>query len=392
MQAKIGSRLSIMIRSILLRLLNAMRFNYSNVIHYVTTYVSVSLIIVGGLYLSTTISGYNQFSLDNPVDKRSCDCSCWDGFYRGIHGRGSGYKAFYFNYDPHWVFILLLFLLFSYLLFQIMAKTVQLLIYESTWILIKVIEWLFKRQVSFFSTTEIDTRYLTYQNENESNQVFIENNLKIPILKTHYLRLRVFVFASICVSIYSNYYGIWSFINYLNDRDYRMIRSQFFYALTEIVPTFIYFKTLDRYVTIKLVEYNESFTKIVKLKYVFKHHPIDLSYIWPLLNISILHILLALPEGMFTGYFKKSVEKEINLQMTRARNFRDLALMTTDFIGITISFFVILKEFLRIRMKEDAKKQSSICILKFIFNRIDLKLWTLASILLYVSYKQFCTF
>ena len=48
-------------------------------------------------------------------------------------------------------------------------------------------------------------------------------------------------------SIYSNFYGIWSIINYLNDRDYdRMLKSQMYFSLTELIAGYIFYQWLMR--------------------------------------------------------------------------------------------------------------------------------------------------
>ena len=47
-----------------------------------------------------------------------------------------------------------------------------------------------------------------------------------------------FRLALLTPSIYSNFYGIWALINYINDHDYtRMLRSQAFFSATELVAT-----------------------------------------------------------------------------------------------------------------------------------------------------------
>lgn len=46
-------------------------------------------------------------------------------------------------------------------------------------------------------------------------------------------------------SIYSNFYGIWSIINYLNDRDYhRMLKSQIYFSVTELIAGYIFYQWL----------------------------------------------------------------------------------------------------------------------------------------------------
>jgi hypothetical protein len=45
------------------------------------------LIVVCIQVFSTQISGYNQMTINNPVNKEKCTCDCFDGFMRGIHSK-----------------------------------------------------------------------------------------------------------------------------------------------------------------------------------------------------------------------------------------------------------------------------------------------------------------
>ena len=48
-------------------------------------------------------------------------------------------------------------------------------------------------------------------------------------------------------AIYSNYCGIWAIINYLNDHDYhRMLPSQLFFSITELIANYIFYRCLLR--------------------------------------------------------------------------------------------------------------------------------------------------
>lgn len=143
---------------------------------FVFTCCLTSFIICMGLFGSTEISGYNLQNLYQPVNRSSCTCDCWDGFYRGPYGRG-GYKTFYFNYDKQMILIFGLVYFYSELLRQYLLKFIE------------------KRSILFLIT--------------------------IP-------------------SAYANFYGIWSIINYLNDQDYdRMLKSQTFFSVTELLCAFL---------------------------------------------------------------------------------------------------------------------------------------------------------
>lgn len=145
--------------------------------------IVTTLIMSIGMYTGTQLSGYNEDNLKNPVDKSSCTCACWDGFYRGRYSRG-GYKAFYFNYEKNTIAILGLILLGSHLLRLFLA------------------EFIWKRQ---------------------------------------------WLFALLIPAVYANYYGIWNIINYLNDFDMnRMLKSQIFFSVTELAATYLFAQFLKR--------------------------------------------------------------------------------------------------------------------------------------------------
>lgn len=124
-----------------------------------------------------------------------------------------GYKLFYFNYEPTIIIILFIFLFYADLLRHLLINMIS------------------------------------------HRQLF----LLIP-------------------SIYSNFYGIWSIMNYLNDRDYdRMLKSQIYFSLTELIAGYIVYQWLMR-------------------------HSMDEFPIWTLYllgTISFLHIFLAFGELNF---------------------------------------------------------------------------------------------
>ena len=99
--------------------------NAYKIITFILSTLLTVLVISIGLVMSTAFTGYYEFNIKNPVDKNSCECSCWDGFYRGVHARESHntlYKAFYFNYDKQLITILFVFFLYAQLLREILVK------------------------------------------------------------------------------------------------------------------------------------------------------------------------------------------------------------------------------------------------------------------------------
>jgi hypothetical protein len=182
-----------------------------SVILYIFSTIAVTLIISIGLVVSTEISGYHLQNVYFPVAKDTCKCDCWDGFFRGVHSRG-GYKIFYFNYERQIIIILCILLFYSELLRHILLNIIQ------------------RKKLILL--------------------------LLIP-------------------SIYSNFYGVWSIINYINDSDYnRMLKSQIYFSLTELIASYIFYQCL----VIKTTKQISSW------------------FIYLLCTISCLHILLAFGE------------------------------------------------------------------------------------------------
>lgn len=202
-----------------------------SIVLYLLSTIAVTLIISIGLVASTQISGYHLQNMYFPVQKDKCTCDCWDGFFRGVYGRG-GYKFFYFNYEKQTIII------FSIIIFycEIFRQT--------------LLNMFLKRQINLI--------------------------LLIP-------------------SIYANFYGAWSIINYVNDQDYdRMLKSQIFFSITELITGYIFYQCL-----------------LIRNK-----NEISLWNIYILSTISSLHIILALRELNFEQF---------------GRNF---TLMLSDFINL----------------------------------------------------------
>lgn len=182
-----------------------------SIVLYFLSTVAAGLVISIGLVTSTQVSGYHLQNVYFPVAKNSCTCDCWDGFFRGVYSRG-GYKFFYFNYEKPTIIILCILIFYCEILRQTLLNI------------------FLKRQINLF--------------------------LLIP-------------------SIYANFYGIWSIINYINDRDYdRMLKSQAYFSITELIASYTFYQCL-----------------IIKNK-----TKIPSWMIYLLTTISFLHIILAFGE------------------------------------------------------------------------------------------------
>lgn len=187
------------------------QFKIQTIIFNFLSTIFVAISISIGLVASTQVSGYHLQNVYLPVDKEHCTCDCWDGFFRGTYGRGH-YKILYFNYEKPIIILLALFLFYTELLRQF------------------VLNLILKKQLILV--------------------------LLIP-------------------AVYSNFYGVWSIINYINDFDYdRMLKSQIFFSLTELIATYLFYQYLI----------NKNYSQL----------PIWCIYL--LCTISCLHIIIALGE------------------------------------------------------------------------------------------------
>jgi hypothetical protein len=242
-----------------------------SIIIYCLSTIAATLVISIGLVTSTQVSGYHLQNVYFSVDRERCTCDCWDGYFRGVHSRG-GYKTFYFNYEQQTMILLCILLFSSELLRQILLN----MILKMQFILI----------------------------------------LLIP-------------------SIYSNFYGVWSILNYMNDHDYdRMLKSQIYFSLTELIASYIFYQCL-----------------IIKNK---THIPTWCIYL--LCTISFLHIILAWGE------------------LNSDRMGRNIGLILSDLISLVWVAIVYIK---RHRLRPNMR---------------TIYVWLCITICLWLFYHIFCPF
>jgi hypothetical protein len=207
-------------------------FDFQSILTYCWSTIATTLIITVGLFIGTQLSGYHPETLANPVQRESCTCDCWDGFFRGVHSR-DGYKTFYINYELQTILLIGLFLFYAELLRNFLVKLVD---------------------------------------------------SKRPIL------------LLLLPAIYSNFYGTWNLINYLNDHDYnRMLPSQLYFSITELVANYIFCQCLLMSTS---------------------HTPIPSWSVYLVATICSIHILLAV--------------SELNIDLMR----RNIALLIPDIISL----------------------------------------------------------
>ena len=237
--------------------------------------------------------GYYPYNIENPVDKESCTCDCWDGFYRSKYPRtshDSEYKIFYFNYEKRFLPVIYLVLLTIKISDVILAKLSTLLFED------------LKLKIKNISAARRSTCQL--------------GSLRI-----------LSAFNALC-ALASHWYAAWVCINYLNEFDDRMIRSQVFFMITEFIPMYIYYKTMNRF------EPDEDKPSEPTTK-----NEVSLEHLLPIACISCLHLYLALNEQVLWGLF---------LSTHRHNLIRDIVLVSADIYGLV--FFVVY--FLKIKIAQ----------------------------------------
>jgi len=194
-----------------------------------------------------------------PINPATCgteyptNCACWDGKAKGSYAKG-GYKSVYMNYDRSTAWLILWTLLFSNMLIKFIERCLALLF----------------------------CRQLRYQS------------------------LAVFCFCATSV-----FYGWGCVFNYINDREYSMLRSQIFFTLTELVPALCLALLCD----------------------ARKRAPPAVLY--ASIYISLSHIALALAEQGFAHLFVKSSRASTPTYLQA----RDLLFFVCD--SLTAGFMIV---------------------------------------------------
>lgn len=153
-------------------------------------------VVCAGVYVSSLEAGKGR-----PVDRSSCSCSCWDGKFKGRHGAstsGVQFKHVYFNID---------------------AATAIMAIWCGVWVHLLM---LCLQRIAVLAQTPATPGI-------------------------HGVCGRRLAFgATLCgaTQFYPLFYGVWTVLNYINDRFYVMLPSQvcahitvaFFCALARWLP------------------------------------------------------------------------------------------------------------------------------------------------------------
>ncbi len=174
------------------------------------------------------------------------------------------YKSVYLNYDYETIIILFIFLVYGQFLKEILTKLIR--------------------------------------------ECFRPKNIRFHIL------------FCLSVSVYSHFFGIWAIINYINERDYRFLNSQIFFSLSELIPSYLYYKYLTRF------DKATGDPKVIKI-----------SVVYTILFISILHIYLASFERVLWEYFVTGFFNSNRFKL------RDFSLILNDLNGVIFASFWLYK-------------------------------------------------
>ena len=205
----------------------------------------------------------------------------------------------------------------------------------------------------------IEKNYIQTANYKLSRRILIKI---IKLLIFNFNNIRFGCLINLLISSYSNYYAGWVLINYLNDRHYEMIYSQTFFALTEFIPSYIYYQYLEK----------ENSNKI--------HKHITLSIVYPVLFIACLHLFLALPERILWGFLTSSYND------AATNKTRDIFLMLNDIAGIIFSIYYLLQ----IR-KNGVESHFNKNLSLGNGHSFYLKFWSSICFILYIFYRLFCS-
>lgn len=285
--------------------------------------------------------GYHHDNIVNPVNKNACSCQCWDGFYRSKYPRTSHdteYKVFYFNYERKFLAIIYLILIGIKISDKILAKLFRL---------------------AFDDIKCLSRKYQRTQARGPSDAC----------------SLRAFSAINILFALASNVYAVWACVNYLNESDDRMLSSQLFFMVTEFIPTYVYYQTLNRY------SLGESGQNV-------KNH-VTIDHLAPIVCISALHLYIAISEEVLWGLVYSS---------HRANLVRDIVLVFSDIFGLVFSIFYLLRMRIVSSRLFSSRANSEKMHLYHNTDNLDmslrslLTLWLVVAVFLYQYYKLFCRF
>ena len=137
--------------------------------------IVTAVLVLGLMGITMGISNSREYNID-----KKCTCDCFDRKFKGVYfTENNQYKSFYFNMETQTAYAALWTIAYIILLFKYVDKALFNL-------------WIGK------------------------------------------LNWYVIIFGSI--GLFSHFYNFWTFLNYINDRFYMYLYSQFFFSVTELIP------------------------------------------------------------------------------------------------------------------------------------------------------------
>ena len=282
--------------------------------------------LVGFIYVKATNGiGYNQENLAHyaQLQKTNCKCDCWDGFMRAKYPRtshGTEYKLFYFNYERNFLYVIYWLVLTCELTRKISRRSIELI----------------KKDLIFYLT-----------NKNESS-------------------LRKSSFFILVFLNWNLIYAASAIMNYLNEQDYRMLNSQIFFYLTELIAAYCYFDTLDK--STSTSSSNTNYNNQVKF-----------SHLYAIASISLLHLSLAFSEEILWGLFSSR---------HRGVLLRDFTIVSSDLFGLLFSIYHAIQ----ILKQKQKLETNSYRNLFYFYKNSEIKFWILFILVSFVIYKKYCSF
>ncbi|KAI8800059.1 hypothetical protein BJ742DRAFT_95025 [Cladochytrium replicatum] len=329
------------------------------------------------LLASTELTGYNRDLSALEKERETCTCECWDARYRGAIGDSKRWKPVYFNYDFRTVLLFGIFILFAGLLQTCVTRIASLTFTE----LALLID-------SISGTTALPPAY----SPRNTNTDLANPKPSVPsltsllstlgVLNTPPARMRWWVLPGLILSIYATFYGTWSVLNYINDRDARMLASQIFFVATELVAITVYHFSLACPPTdagpraagtgsVAVYEaVGRSASATAEDRMIFRRVPVSMGL--SVLTVSALHLALAFPEKILWSIL--GLEKEAR----RGLNVRDVLLSSGDLYGVVFGLWVISRVYRREEYVAVGMRRGMLCVV----------LW----LALYTFYQLFCAF
>jgi len=159
-------------------------------------------------------------------------------------------------------------------------------------------------------------------------------------------------------------------VNYLNEQDYRMLNSQVFFYLTEIIAAFCYFDTLEKSTSTSSSNTNGN-------------NQVKISHLYAIVSISLLHLSLAFSEEILWGLFSSRHRHQL---------LRDFTIVSSDLFGLCFSIYHAIQKLKRQQKQNKKLETNSYRNLFYFYKNSEIKFWILFILVSFVIYKKCCSF